>query len=76
MTHELIYPALVPVTVLHLLAKNGVMTTAQVHEHITHGTLRTLRGVGPYYEMLIMVIYTTAQWRDIMTPEVRDKYSR
>ncbi len=75
MKYELIYPALVPIRVLHLLAKNGVMTTAQVHEHISAGTLRTLRGVGPYYEKLITVIYTTARWHDIMTPEVRNKYS-
>jgi hypothetical protein len=76
MEHELIFPALVPIRILHLLATNGVMTTAQVHEHITAGTLRTLRGVGPYNEMLITVIYTTARWHDIMTPETRNKYHR
>lgn len=56
----LIYPQILPVRVLHYLSRAGLQTTAQVHEHITNGTLRTLPGIGVKREDEIIHWYTKA----------------
>lgn len=68
---HLVYPTVVPIRALTWLAKAGVHTTEEAHEHIRNGTLESLPGIGSRRAERITMWYTdAADW-----PAVRRKYN-
>lgn len=55
---RLVYPGIVPIKVLSALARAGVPTTKQVHQHIMDGTLESLKGIGPKMAAKVLRYYT------------------